>query len=115
MVKETFEKIHPDSSIKEALEVLCSSHNLWKDRQLGIRLLKPIDFYCMNENILQCSGFYPREQKGNQNTCFSPSRYGRQVFVCPLFFLFVLIFCDVPLFCEKLTKIFLAVEGIMLE
>ena len=31
------------------------------------------------------------------------------------FFSFVLFFCDVPLFCEKLTKIFLAVEGVMLE
>lgn len=78
--------------LKKLLKVLCSSHNLWKDRQLGIRLLKPIDFYCMNENILQCSGFYPREQKGNQNTCFGPSRYGRQVFVCPLFFFICFVF-----------------------
>ena len=68
----------------------------------------------MNENILQCSGFYPREQKGNQNTCFRPSRYGRQVFVCPLFFIsFGCLWLSTVLW--KLDKKFLAVEGIMLD
>ena len=104
-------------SIKEALEVLCSSHNLWKDRQLGIRLWKPIDFYCMNESILQCRGFYPREQKGNQNTGHLDME-DKFLFVLYLFiylFIFCFFFCDFPLFCENLTKIFLAVEGIMFE